>query len=411
MNTTDEQRPYLPGLDGLRFLGALAVVIHHIEQWKSLARIPSKWLHPVVQSLGPQGVNLFFTLSGFLITYLLVTERQRTGGISISQFMIRRALRILPLYYLVVLLAFFVLPWVVGGTSRIDRAVLAGHEALAVCQTPVLLLFLLVLPNVAHLNYPPVPFAAQGWSIGVEEQFYLVWPWVLLVAGRRLAWVAGAGFAAYTALRFLPSATIEETLALSAPWGFLARYFLSLPIEYLSAGALAAAIFHGAIAGNERTRAHRLIVNRFAGAAALPLVLALLCGALPAGPWNGPAYAIVILNFVSCRQRWLNLELPVFRYLGQISYGIYMFHSLAIYAAVKLVDSVLTRSEHRGLYGASLYGGSLLLTVALAALSHRYYERWFRELRGSRPSRWGLGTAEPACHGADSSRSTIRRAA
>src|SRR5262245_2566828 len=103
---------HFPGLNGLRFLGAYAVVIHHVEQYKQLLGMENIWGSSIVRSLGPQSVYLFFTLSSFLITFLLLKEQEQNGRISIRNFMLRRAVRILPLYYFIVLVAFFVMPFI-----------------------------------------------------------------------------------------------------------------------------------------------------------------------------------------------------------------------------------------------------------------------------------------------------------
>ena len=85
---------YFRNLDGIRFIGALMVIIHHIEQNKSVFGIRNAWTNSVIQSIGPLGVNLFFTLSGFLITYLLIHEYNSNKAIDIKSFYIRRILRI-----------------------------------------------------------------------------------------------------------------------------------------------------------------------------------------------------------------------------------------------------------------------------------------------------------------------------
>src|SRR3954471_16382358 len=101
---------YFPNLNGLRFIAALLVIIHHTEQIKDLFGLNSHWKNYHIWILGKLGVTLFFVLSGFLITYLLLTEKKEFNTIFIKNFYIRRILRIWPLYYLVTILSFFVLP-------------------------------------------------------------------------------------------------------------------------------------------------------------------------------------------------------------------------------------------------------------------------------------------------------------
>src|ERR1044071_5481753 len=96
------QRIYFPGLNGLRFLAASAVIITHVELLKGVLGLPNHWKNPVLFNLGGLGVYFFFVLSGFLITYLLLSEKNMTGHISIKKFYFRRIFRIWPIYYLLV---------------------------------------------------------------------------------------------------------------------------------------------------------------------------------------------------------------------------------------------------------------------------------------------------------------------
>lgn len=105
---------FFEGFHELRAVAALSVLAHHIELMKQREGLPTLLntsLHSLFQHLGKNGVYLFFVLSGFLITYLLLAERERFGFIDIRSFYIRRVLRIWPLYYLIVALAFLVLPY------------------------------------------------------------------------------------------------------------------------------------------------------------------------------------------------------------------------------------------------------------------------------------------------------------
>lgn len=101
---------YFPNLNGLRFIAAFMVIVYHIEQFLSYFGYQNLTRNPVIKLIGPLGVELFFVLSGFLITYLILAEEKVTKTISIKDFYIRRILRIWPLYYFVGFLAFFVLP-------------------------------------------------------------------------------------------------------------------------------------------------------------------------------------------------------------------------------------------------------------------------------------------------------------
>lgn len=127
--------------------------------------------------LGDLGVALFFTLSGFLITFLLLSEKKETNHISIKKFYIRRILRIWPLYFLIITLGLFILPNISFLNTSESIKFDGNFYKKAV-------LFLLILPNIVVFFFGRVPFISQTWSIGVEEQFYLIWPWLI----KKLKW-------------------------------------------------------------------------------------------------------------------------------------------------------------------------------------------------------------------------------
>ncbi|HYQ28343.1 MAG TPA: acyltransferase, partial [Polyangiaceae bacterium] len=145
----------LPGLDGLRCLAILPVLWHHATP-RLLSGVLGK---------GAVGVDLFFALSGFLITTLLLRERRATGGVRLGAFYARRSLRIFPLYYLV--LGFYALRALqTQATSEVARHFLHGLPLHATYTSNWFLDY-----AVPH----PVMFAFS-WSLCVEEQFYWVWP-------------------------------------------------------------------------------------------------------------------------------------------------------------------------------------------------------------------------------------------
>ena len=93
-----KQKIYFPNLNGLRFIAAFLVIIHHVEQIKSISKIENFWgAIPFIGIIGKLGVILFFVLSGFLITYLLLAEENTFKKISIKKFYMRRILRIWPI--------------------------------------------------------------------------------------------------------------------------------------------------------------------------------------------------------------------------------------------------------------------------------------------------------------------------
>ena len=141
---------------------------------KSISKIENYWeTISFVGIIGKLGVVLFFVLSGFLITYLLLAEEQSFNKISIKNFL-RRILRIWPLYYLIIFLVFFVLP-------NIEIFTFPGHGKDVIYSNLFwkLILFAIFFPNLVLSLLGIVPYASHTWSIGVEEQHYFIWPIIL----------------------------------------------------------------------------------------------------------------------------------------------------------------------------------------------------------------------------------------
>ncbi|OCB76563.1 acyltransferase family protein [Flavobacterium crassostreae] len=159
---------FLSGLNGLRTIAAIGVLLSHINL--SLQNFGVKTIslfgfnEKGIQKswvLGEHGVTMFFVLSGFLITFLLLKEYEKTGAIRIKDFYIRRALRIWPLYYLYIFLVLIT----IFSFFKFDFN---------------LLLYLTFFANIPFINNATYPAMGHLWSISVEEQFYLFWPFLFL---------------------------------------------------------------------------------------------------------------------------------------------------------------------------------------------------------------------------------------
>ncbi len=181
---------------------------------------------------------MFFVLSGFLITYLLMTEIQKTGTVSVRMFYIRRILRIWPIYYLLLFLGLVVLPLIVQ---------VAGYQGqfLPQASSPLqVILYIIMLPNAAAFFGALIPGISQLWTIGIEEQFYLLWPALTkLFAKRILTAIIGVIVVKIVLNLFLNQIMDDNNypLIFRALLGFLNN----LSFEYMAVGALGAyLLFH-----------------------------------------------------------------------------------------------------------------------------------------------------------------------
>ena len=199
------QRFYRPELDGLRFYAFLGVFIcHTLPQDDAYYRglhLPAPWLWVAAVRAGASGVDLFFALSAFLITSLLLKERLETGGVSLRRFYIRRTLRIWPLYFLVIALG-IVLTHAVPNLQVLPWRLVAGY-----------LLF------VSNWMYPTGgtvrSICGPLWTVSIEEQFYILWPALMKGLQRR-----GIVVAAITTFVLATLSQVGIVLA-GVNWGYL----------------------------------------------------------------------------------------------------------------------------------------------------------------------------------------------
>lgn len=358
---------YFPNLNAIRFIAAFMVIIHHIEQIKDVFRIyPNKWNDPIISYVGTLGVRLFFVLSGFLITYLLFIEKEVSGRISIKKFYIRRALRIWPLYYLIVVLALFIIPVFfpfiqgphgVTQTHRIFWALVDGS------------LFVFFLPNYALAWMGPVPFASHLWSIGTEEQFYFVWPVLMKYFKNKFVLLISV-IIFYISVYFLMTLLPDKRIFI-----IIRSYWHFFPIDNMAIGGLAALVVYSKTAVYERVK--KVMFNRFFQA----FIFALLFYCLAVSfriprleldyEFYGVLFAIIIANMAANERRLFSLETPILNYLGKISYGLYMYHPLIITICLKVF------LHYHFVNNYAIYAAVILSTVLVAGLSYRFYESKF----------------------------------
>jgi peptidoglycan/LPS O-acetylase OafA/YrhL len=361
----EQGRVYFPNLDGLRFIAALLVIIHHVEQLKSIYGIPNHWNSPFVQIIGEQGVVLFFVLSGFLITYLLLEEEKTTGTIKVKNFYLRRILRIWPLYFLLVFIALAILP-------QIPMFVLPGfdHEYVYRHLLRKVLLFLFFLPNLVSPLAGIVPFAAQTWSIGTEEQFYLAWPVVMKhVRKHRIALMLLIIFGYIFVARALYSSRTDFL-----PFKeYINTFWLVFNIDCMAIGGFFALLLHS------RHKLLKYFNNNWIFYTSLVIVSYMLSRGISIQHLYKESYALffglLILNFAANPNIHVSLETGFLKYLGKISYGLYMYHPIGIAIVLTILRSTGWFSDY------VIYPLSLALSIGIAGFSYQYFESFFLKLK------------------------------
>jgi peptidoglycan/LPS O-acetylase OafA/YrhL len=338
---------HLPGLDGLRALAILPVVWHHA----------TPRLLPGVLGKGAVGVDLFFALSGFLITTLLLRELRESGRVRLWAFYARRSLRIFPLYYAV--LALYALRALqTQGSSEVARHFLQALPLHATYTANWLVDY-----SVPH----PVMFAFS-WSLCVEEQFYWVWPGVLALLGRRLP-----------AALFMLGAVVVDFLAEHAylrsvlPDGSLGLRVVTSFATPIGCGSLLALLMDS---GRGFEVARRVL--GFRASAPLLLALSVYWLTLPATPYlELSATLAALVGAVAMRADnglgWL-LEWAPLKRVGALSYALYLLHITAL----GLVRRFLPQLEQSALW---VFAVGFPLSLIFAEVAHRAVERPFLRLR------------------------------
>jgi peptidoglycan/LPS O-acetylase OafA/YrhL len=309
-----EKEGFRPDIEGLRGIAVMLVVIYHAGLLSNAS---------VRLTGGFIGVDLFFVVSGFLITGLLIRERERTGRISFSKFYARRVRRILPAAAYVLLVT---LPAAYILVTLIDRAsvmVDGASAALSIANVRFAL-------TSDYFNVNPAAFSPflHFWSLGVEEQFYFIWPALMTIAAwRRPRLGAAVALGVITVGTFLASVAVT---AVSPAWAF---YMLPTRAWQLAAGGLLAI---GAGSLDRAPRAIRANIGRALVVVGWVALAGLLYYAVILNttvPYPGvaallPTLAAVIL-VASGPAKYgpgVALRLTPIRFLGKISYSLYLWH-------------------------------------------------------------------------------------
>jgi peptidoglycan/LPS O-acetylase OafA/YrhL len=342
---------YFATLDVLRAIAILAVVWHHTG---GLA-YPGHLSHQ-----GYHGVTLFFAISGFLIVTLLLREKSATGDISIRGFMIKRALRILPLYYAT--LAIYVVM-----VALLERD--AGAKAQFFANLPAFATF--TTNWFVSADAPRIIFVF-AWSLAAEEQFYLIWPWI---ERARFGRMFGLGVAC-AAVALSPSFA-GALWSTGEPQPFVLQALSRLPAA-IGLGVILAHLLHDH--ATFRFLAS-LLGRRGSGLLIATLLAFALTGAIDLGRAEPAAVALLSMALVgACVIRPDNdlarlARLPGVVHIGVVSYGLYLLHMLSA-NGVKMLGASFGFNT-----GLLWFVGTLAVALALASLSHATFERWCLSLR------------------------------
>jgi peptidoglycan/LPS O-acetylase OafA/YrhL len=368
------KKPYFENLDPLRFIAFLCVFCSHCVGFFGY-QFPNQFaelFHKHFFLNGNLGVSFFFVLSGFLITWILLDDKNVNNRIHVGAFYMRRVLRIWPVYFTVVLIGFLI--------ARFNSTILTANLFPFQIQPERIKWYLLFLSNYDIIinGISSVPLSVL-WSVSIEEQFYLVWPLLLLFFSRRaipcICWlIVIASFIA----RCFPSAlsiySTQEVMSDLAVGGLLAYYCLYRPAF---------------------TKFFQMLSRK-----KIILIYILLLLYIPAKGFSHifgshvyliyyPFEALIFSGFFSFIILEQNFgtnsfykfgKIRFLTKLGKMSYGLYAYHMLTFPLAFLIAAKLDLQSDSFLSYLIKI-STSFIITIIVSYLSYHYFEKKFLSLK------------------------------
>lgn len=363
-NTSNLSRPYFENFNGLRAIGALSVFVFHAfllgnEIWGDFYQ--SKYFQMAVQvfSKGNYGVSLFFVLSGFLITYLLLFEAKSKGSIHIFGFFMRRLLRIWPVYFIVVGFGFLIYPYLPFGIETTNSGWMYAF-------------FLSNIEEIRNGYRDAVNLLTISWSVSIEEQFYM--GWVALMAIFPFMRKAN-GFLPYLVLLTIASIVFRWVHVDS--FNTLYYHTFAVMSDLAIGGITAYACFHWNF--QSRIQQTPKWANILIYTTGIGLILAarkVFIGELIIVEKLilGLFFSYVILDQAYGNNSFFKADqLPLFKRFGTISYGFYMYHCIVIYYVQQWFKT--QEWTENPVYFVLFFLISLVITAVISAISYRTIER------------------------------------
>lgn len=372
-----KNKHYFSELDGLRFLAFFGIFSTHFFNRHKINSTGNQLLdnfYYVILNGGWVGVELFFVLSGFLITYIIIIEKRKYKNFSLKNFMMRRVLRIWPLYYLAVLVGFFLVPYIAVNFFSLNYPP-GKLETQRIVHLPFFLLFFgnwsLIFNGIPDFRNIP-----HLWTISIEEQFYILWPLTLyfcksfkhlLVISIALLCTSLISRGILVLNNISDAAIYMNTFTRLDPFtigGMIAIIYLYRPqflkkINFLFNNSLVFlfTLVLGVYLKNSNLLTSSSIFESIMGYLAIDL------------------YMGYILIYVICHQgpfqRFLNLKIIV--WLGGISYGLYVWHRLGTDIISILIPPsvpILIR-----------FLMALFITGLIGFISYNYFEKYFLKFK------------------------------
>jgi peptidoglycan/LPS O-acetylase OafA/YrhL len=362
----NKEKIFFPNLDGLRFFSFLIVYCSHIFSTKYDYIKNEPWYRFFKGRLfsdGDLGVSFFFVLSGFLITYLLLKEKEFTGKIHLGSFYIRRALRIWPLYYFCVFFGFVIFP------------ILKSYFGQTPNETADPILCSIFLNNYSRVIDGPPDSAVLSvlWSVAIEEQFYLIWPILFMVVPQKYYQYIFIGVITVSTI-FRATHINDETRTLAV-------------ISDMAIGGL------GAYLSINSKKFLGWIQNIPGWLNLLPWIMTLVFIVFKYQLFTGDFLIIIKRLIIGFFFIWIILEQNFSKYslfkisqlktisrLGKYTYGLYCLHTIAVLILMIIMDKLGINKSSWQLWLIEFPLG-LGFSIFMAYISYTFFESKFLKLK------------------------------
>ncbi len=361
---------YFENLDGLRFFCFLSVFIFHSFRSENLFNKQDglhNFLANDIFGNGNIGVNFFFVLSGFLITFLLIEEKKMNGQIAVRKFWLRRILRIWPVFYFCVALGFFIYPMIRTGFGKIYG------------ETANLIYYLTFTNNfdLIKMGLPNTAILGALWSIAVEEQFYFVWPILIFLVPLKRLWLPFIGLILssliFRALNDQPRLHEIHTLSCMGDLtiGAIGAWLISMNAKFKSFMedppnsliALIYILFFGAYLFRDEVLYSNYSIRIFERMIIATIII------------------FIILEQSFSKNSFFKVKnFKQASRLGIITYGLYCLHFVGIIVVTNISKWMAIEVQLWQFILVNIALG-FLITLVLSKLSYRYFEHPFLKLK------------------------------